>query len=534
MRLLLLSGLGPSFYNEDLLASSLFDSGREARLAEEHCGGVRLGDLSFERNGSRHDLLRPLPGRGGTTSLPSDALIDKPAPHLTTWTIESILAGAALDHVTFDLAEVWRGEPAPGDDVDIVLLSTTFIWDRASLATAIAWVADNLPDRGLVLGGQYSNLKHAQIMAAHPAVDCIVRGDGEVALPLVVAALRRGTGFEQVPNLVFRRRDDGDVATTPLEYVDMDRHPSPGAAGEHRIVPYESMRGCPFGCRFCSFPHASPKWRYKSAAKIARDWATYAEVNGTVHVRAYDSTFPTPPRRLRELLRLLPATGVGWEAFARANSIKDDDTVDGLVAARCRMLTFGFESMSASTLDLMKKQVRVADNRLAFELLRGSELGYRASFMVGYPGERPEDFEQTRRFLADEYEGHFLLNVFSLMDETMPVWADAERLELKIEDPENADRGWSHVGMDLATASTLMTDTLDEVRWRNDRAVHLLWQQRYERPLMPHRPAKVNLRVEKLVDRLAMVPARRGATSADNRARSRALLSELAREGVRA
>lgn len=531
MRVLLFSGLGPAFYNEELLAGSLFDRESAAGLARDYFGGFDLDRLHFSHDDGRRLLLRPLPGRGGDEERSSDALLEREAPHLTTWTLESILAAAEIPYTQVDLSRVWQGRDLelPGD-ADLVLLSTTFIWNRASLASCVARIEDLLPTLRLVLGGQYSNLKYEEIMRAHPGVTCIVRGDAEQAMPKVIHQLRTGGKLDRVPNLVFRAAD-GSLVENAIEYVDMDSHPSPVLEGRHPIVPYESMRGCPFNCKFCSFPFASPQWRYKSAAKIGTDWAAYAEENGTRHIRAYDSTFPTPPKRFRELLQLLPEVEVSWEAFSRANSIKSLETVEQLVGSHCKMLTLGFESMSPKTLELMKKQVRVHENRTAFELLQQGELGYRASFMVGFPGEAPADFELTHDFLETEYRGHFLLNVFSFMDETMPVWADAEKLGLVIEDEENPDRAWRHMGMDAETARSLMEGALEDVRWHNDGAVHLLWQQRYERPLLPSRSRSENLRVEKLVERLSMSP-RRWSDPARAEASLAALAKGLGEAGI--
>lgn len=530
-RILLLSGLGPAFYNGDLLAGTLFDAALDDERRRVHHDGLRLEQLVFDDGREERPLLRHLPGRGNGAGA-TGAAVDKPAPHLTTWTLQSILVAAGQAHEAYDLADVWAGREGPDPDgVDIVLLSTTFIWRRHDLTTAIAWVRDRFPDARLVLGGQYSNLKFTSILERHPEVACVVRGDAELALPLVVGALRNGGDLAAIPNLVFRAAD-GALRTNRVEYVDLDDHASPSLGGEYPVVPYESMRGCPFRCKFCSFPHASPEWRYKSARKIAGDWAGYAEDNGATLVRAYDSTFATPPSRLRELLDLLPAVGVGWEAFARANVIKSAEIVERLAASHCRLLTFGFESMSARTLEYMKKQVRPEANRLAFELLQGGDVGYRAAFMVGYPGETPDDFAETKAFLAGEYDGQFLLNVFSLMDETMPVWDDAARFRLRVDDLDDPDAGWSHSGMDLPTARALMRSALGEVRWGNDRAVHLLWQQQYERPLVPHRTARQNLWIEKLVERLGM--AADGASSpTEARLRARRALDGLATEGVR-
>src|SRR5262249_38286644 len=145
---------------------------------------------------------------------------------------------------------------------------------------------------------------------------------------------------------------------------------------------------------------------------------------GASHIRALDSTFTVPRTRLTELLELLPSVGIGWEAFTRANLVTTPGVVDALARANCRTLSIGFESMSDNSLDYMNKRVTARQNREAFRLLRGSPVGFRVSFMVGYPGETPSDYLETHDFLVNEYEGHFTLSVFSLQDETMPVWED--------------------------------------------------------------------------------------------------------------
>jgi radical SAM superfamily enzyme YgiQ (UPF0313 family) len=187
--------------------------------------------------------------------------------------------------------------------------------------------------------------------------------------------------------------------------------------------------------------------------------------------------------------------------------------------------------MSDHTLTLMRKQVTSAANRRAFELLSAGGLGYRASFMVGYPGETPDDFRETSDFLRDDYAGHFTLSIFSLSDETMPVWEDAAKLGIRIDDPQRPDLSWRHDGMDVATARELWNDALDQIRWGSDTAVHLLWQKDYETPLAPWRDARANLRLEKLVERLAMLP-RAEPDPARAAPRIRDLVAALADEGV--
>jgi hypothetical protein len=182
------------------------------------------------------------------------------------------------------------------------------------------------------------------------------------------------------------------------------------------------------------------------------------------------------------------------------------ETVDRLAEAHCATLSIGFESMSPKSLELMHKQVRAEHNRRAHDALSGGPVKYRTSFMCGYPGEAPEDYELTHQYLVGEYTGHFMLSVFSMTDETMPVWQDAERLQIEVADFEDPDAAWSHVGMNDVTAKQLRKRTLDEVRVRSDDAVLLLWQTDYHTPLIPTASVKASLWAEKLVERLGMLP----------------------------
>jgi hypothetical protein len=340
------------------------------------------------------------------------------------------------------------------------------------------------------------------LLRDHPSIRAVVRGDGENAIPAVIDALAGRLDFAKVPNLVWRHGDR--IRLNPIEYIDVNAWPSPQFNDTYPVVPYESMRGCPFDCKFCSFPHASPKWRYKSAEKIRDDWVAYAERNGALFIEAMDSTFTVPPTRLRELFAILPAANVAWEGYSRANVVDSPEFIENLVASHCRRLQIGFESMSDVVLKRMKKRVNAKQNRRAFELLRAGDLGYTIFFMIGYPGETPDCFQETADFVLKEYAGHYMLNIFSVSDETMPLWEDREELQIQVCDPEEPDADWSHIGMDVTLARQLNRETLDRVRLENENAVTMLWQGQYQHWFMPHASRHTNLAVEKCVERLAM------------------------------
>jgi radical SAM superfamily enzyme YgiQ (UPF0313 family) len=526
MRIVLLSGLGPvwpaasSFYDSDNLEGTLFD--RKAERPPFHSGlDRRLGMQHFAYKGK--DELIPL------IRLRLDA-----EPHLTTEAVTSILETAGYDYELFRLEDVWDNELRPKTSPDVISLSMTYIVNMRSMQLAVEWVEENFPSVLLIAGGQYSNLKYSQIMEEFPAVDFIVKGDAEVSFPSLLAEIGGGGAYDKIPKLVWAegKGTSQHIRINKTEYIDLDAFPSPEFQGNRTIVPYESMRGCPFTCKFCSFPAASPLWRYKSSEKIISDWLGYAEKNNSQPIRAMDSTFTVPPKRLRQLLKDLPQYDVQWEAYSRANVLTDQETIDGLEASNCITLSIGFESMSDNSLKYMNKAVHSTHNRKSHELLLKSNIDFRCSFMIGYPGETVEDYQVTHDYLVDEFERHIVLSVFSLTDEQMPVWDDAEKFKIQVADFDDPDYDWSHSDMDVKTARALHQNMFREVRWKNEKAVSVLWQIPYQLPIMPERSTRDNYRVEKLLERLAFAPKDYRHDQDYVRRLSREIVRELTERGI--
>ena len=128
-----------------------------------------------------------------------------------------------------------------------------------TLARALQWIQRRFAGVPLVLGGQFSNLKAAEILRRFDTVDYVIRGDGEVALPALLHALEAGSSVRSVPNLVMRDPATGELARPPSLTSISIVIPRPPFHGDIIEIPYESMRGCPFSCKFCSYPAASPE-----------------------------------------------------------------------------------------------------------------------------------------------------------------------------------------------------------------------------------------------------------------------------------
>lgn len=172
------------------------------------------------------------------------------------------------------------------------------------------------------------------------AMDVLAVGYGELLVPRLADWVRSGYQrlapppggrlVERDQTLILHSGSPGDR--------DLDFLPTPDWALSardrgrgYRMLYYESVRGCPYRCSFCNYPFLfdDTKFRYKSARKMADEWAAYVERLGVEYITALDSLFTMPRKRLMDFCHLLIArnTRVKWVCYARADDLQDLDVV---------------------------------------------------------------------------------------------------------------------------------------------------------------------------------------------------------------
>lgn len=151
----------------------------------------------------------------------------------------------------------------------------------SDMALAVARTAKAaLPDCTVVLGGHHPTALPEAVMA-DPAVDLVLRGEGEAGLPVLAAALRSGGGLADVPGIVYRTPDGSLHISDPALCRNPDRFPVPAfgmirrrfyqRSGQDSIV-VTATRGCPLRCSYCSTGKGSwMGFRKRSVAAVLRE-----------------------------------------------------------------------------------------------------------------------------------------------------------------------------------------------------------------------------------------------------------------------
>ena len=185
---------------------------------------------------------------------------------------------------------------------DILGLSC-YIWNINQVLQVISDLRQVNPDLTIILGGPEVSFDIDHWLTNYPDIDFIVAGEGEEALVRFLTAWQSTQGrlgpdeLESIPGLAYRW--DGEIKQNPMKGVDLAQLP-PVYSGslqglEHRIVYYETTRGCPFRCAYCLSSVMGPVREFpmeRCKAELKR----LAEAN-CEQIRFVDRTFNYDPKR---------------------------------------------------------------------------------------------------------------------------------------------------------------------------------------------------------------------------------------------
>ena len=499
-QVLLISGTGGAYTirGKDL-ENSLFDPGIRAKLITDAytVDGVPIipENASFVDSGRVVPLLRR--NQSGY-------------PPLVTRTLEDILDKNDISYLSIPCDTIWEDREFEACSVPFVCLSTTFMWSERMIQRALEWVSDKVQFRYLIIGGHYSSIKYRLMLSQYPQISYIIIGDGETALPALIHHLEKPESgdLKQIPNLAFLK--DGKLVLTQQKYEDISKLPKVQYKGKYDRLSYESVRGCAFGCKFCTWDAGIKRFRYKPVEQILQDVKEYMTENQIKRIEINDSTFLFPFSRIEGIVDGFSKMGIHWKAHCRADVPWTDELIEKLNHSNCDILQIGFESMNDRILKNMNKKTTAAMNRFTNEALSHTRIDTVVSFIIGFPDESPAEFQDTWDYLLKDFQGHFYLFVFEMEDKSLELYAERDKYGFELyEDDEDCLHGgshWKHNGMTSEQAFQIRGEVLRSVRRANARAIYKSWQSPYEWPFITNQTREQNLKIERLVDNLVFLP----------------------------
>lgn len=265
------------------------------------------------------------------------------------------------------------------------------------------------PACAVVVGGPHATVRAEETLRICPAVDYVVRGEGEAtSVKLANHLMGAGPGLETIDGLCFRSAG-GIVHSPPREHVkDLDEVPLPDRSLliNGRTYSSEDMglimtsRGCPFSCSFCATQ--TRRVRCRSIERVVAEIKAVKAAYGTTQFSFKDDSFTVNKGRvaafcdafLREGLR------IGWECNTRVDLVTEDLLVR-MKNAGCNSIKVGIESGSEAVLERMNKRITLDQARRAAALFRKVGIHWTGYFLMGIPGETAVDVSRTLAFMYE-------------------------------------------------------------------------------------------------------------------------------------
>ena len=305
----------------------------------------------------------------------------------------------------------------------LIGMSMTFQF-RAKQFGALAAALREDGYRGHITGGgHFPTFAFKECLECFPAIDTIVRHEGEVTLvELCKAVERRGTtgDLAAIRGLVYRTDDGAIVANEPRPLLsDLDAVPFPKRFGEpqlHLGIPAAFLvgtRGCFGHCTFCCI-HAylkeagGPMYRWRSPENVADEMAELRRTRGARMFVFHDDDFFTRDHdrdyarmvALRDALKKRGVTDIAVVAVARTNNV--DERVFGVLKEIGLLRVYlGIEAGSTQGLRTLGRSVDIATNRRALEFLRARDIYTCFNMLVFDPESRLESLRESFRFLRE-------------------------------------------------------------------------------------------------------------------------------------
>ena len=316
------------------------------------------------------------------------------------------------------------------DDYGLVGISIVGISQILPGLTLARLLKEKYPDLHITLGGPIFSVNAKQLLG-HPEFfeefcHSIVTFEGEEPLHHLLTTLKKGSSFNEVPNLLFC---EGTKVTLNEERVELrfEELPSPTFDGlpmdlylsPHPILPVLQSRGCYWGkCTFCThsfiYGHRYGKQRTE---QMADELEILAKKYKTKFFTFSDEA--VSPHSLNDVSAEIIKRGLDIKSLAllKFEKVMDEQLFQKMRQAGFVFLMYGLESANDRVLSLIDKGT---DQKTEQDVLEKSHKAgiWNHSFMFfGFPTETRDEAQDTINFLMKNLHsvhsfgpGVFLLN----------------------------------------------------------------------------------------------------------------------------
>lgn len=304
----------------------------------------------------------------------------------------------------FIAEELFRKQP------DVVLFSC-YIWNVEMLRQLCPILKKIMPDCVIGFGGPEVSYESETFLRENPAVDFVMRGEGELVFTKYLEHLDAGNPatLGEIESLTYRQ--NGEIFSTPqMHPMDLAYLPFPYEDDfsdvQNQIIYYESSRGCPYHCGYC-LSSVENGVRFVPLDKVLPDLQKFLDKN-VPQVKFIDRTFNCKKSHAMAIWKYLHEhdNGVTNFHFEITADLIDQETIDFLKTVRKGLFQFeiGVQSTNPQTIRAINRNVDFAAlSEIVQQIKDGGNIHQHLDLIAGLPY---EDYDSFGRSFNDVYALH--------------------------------------------------------------------------------------------------------------------------------
>ncbi len=235
--------------------------------------------------------------------------------------------------------------------------------------------------------------------------DSIQIGDGEIAAVSLVRAIYDNKPLDEVYSLIYKNSDSQIKETQTAPLLDMDALVPPDFDGydfkqyfsADTVLPMQLSKSCYWAkCTFCDFYTGQQCFDIKSVETAVNEVEFLADKYDVKHFIFVDEA--VPPKYYDKLADEILKRGLNiyFYSFARMEKAFTKELLQKLYDAGARMFSWGYEAESERIMKLLNKGIDCSYRKTLLKYAMDAGLWNQCTFLLGYPGETPEETQSTK------------------------------------------------------------------------------------------------------------------------------------------
>ncbi|MDE6312113.1 MAG: B12-binding domain-containing radical SAM protein [Lachnospiraceae bacterium] len=243
-----------------------------------------------------------------------------------------------------------------------VLVLSCYIWNIEFIRGILENIRQVLPQIDIWLGGPEVSYLSWEFLEANPVVKGIMRGEGEFTFKELVAYyVDKSLDLKDICGLIYRSEHMEIVTTRDRELCNLDDLAfayEDLQDFEHRIIYYESSRGCPYSCAYC-LSSVDKSVRFRSLCLVEQELEFFLE-HQVPQVKFVDRTFNCSHKHTMGILKFIKEhdNGITNFHFEVSADIFNEDELAFLRSLRPGLvqLEIGVQSVNPDTINAIQRR----------------------------------------------------------------------------------------------------------------------------------------------------------------------------------